>query len=920
MRSRLGILMALSALAVLSVASCGEVPDDPIAPEEVSTPAPELEGLFAQSQVAGQRLRVILQHPDMASQRAVAAAARARGVPVLRQYRRFPFTVMRVSESALQGLQRSGQVVSWTEDVPQPPALNSALSVIHGSDVHTMGYDGSGQVVAILDSGIDPDHEFLGGRVVQERCFSTPDPEMYDDTSLCPNGDTTDDAAHIDIPVCFNDDGENICNHGTHVAGIAAGYGAGLSNPDAPASGVAPGADIIALQIFTRFDGAGECGFFGVPPCVLSYPSDQLAGLEEVLILSSSYPIAAANMSLGGGFWQDHCDEDEDYAARAVAVDALLDANVATVIAAGNNGVYAVAGPACISSAVAVGATTDADEVADFSNYHPLLDLFAPGDLVVSSVGDNGYDEYDGTSMATPMVTGAFAVLRTILPHASVPQLLRLLQDSGVEITYSAQDRILPRIDLLAAVESALLGLPPELTVNRETETVNEGETARNSGTFGDVDGDAMVLTASVGTVTQDDAAGTWAWSFATTDGPAESQTVIVTATDATGKSEDVAFELVVNNVAPSVSLDGDQVTTVLEGSTLQVKATFSDPGVDDGPFVALVTCSNIPGRATYRVAGVVTITDAGGLDGEVTASCDYGDTSQSGEPAAGTFDVSVSVRDHDLGEGSAAFDLTVENVAPTPVLDLSTAVTVNGVATFMARPGDVLGFDAGVTDPGSDDLSVLWDWADGQTDSESRPLKASGPDPFPSPDMSPRDEDFSAVHSWTGACAYPVSLAATDDDGGVGTTGAAVVITGTSGRARTAGFWQTQLRGRRTGAFEEATLACYLGIAGQMSSVFDEEVDASTPEAAGRILHPTGRSEMSELLDVQLLAAWLNFADGAFAWDEDVDTDGDGVPDTPFAAAVTGAETVRLDPASSRAALEAQKNLLEWINLMHGG
>ena len=919
MRSRLGVLSALVALAVLSVWSCGDVPDDPVAPAEDSSLAPDLDGIFARSQVASQRIRVILRHPDMASQRAVAAAARAQGVPVLHQYRRLPFTAMKVSESALQGLLRSGRVLSWAEDTPQPPALNSALPVINGDDVHALGYDGSGQTVAILDTGIDPDHEYLGGRVVEERCFSTPDPDMYDDTSLCPNGQTTDDAANIDIPICLDDEGENLCNHGTHVAGIAAGYGGGLSSPDAPEAGVAPGADIIAIQIFTRFDGAGECGAFGRPPCVLTYPSDQLAGLEEVLILSSTYPIAAANMSLGGGFWQEHCDDDEDYEARAFAVNALVDANVATVIAAGTNGVYAVSGPACISNAVAVGATTDADEVADFSNYHPLLDLFAPGDLVVSSVGDNGYDEYDGTSMATPMVTGAFAVLRTILPTASVPQLVRLLQDTGVDITYSVHDHVTPRIDLLAAVESALLGLPPELTVNRETETVDEGGTAHNSGTFDDVDGGAVTMTASVGTVIQDDAAGTWAWSFATTDGPSESQTVIVTATDETGKTEDIAFDLVVNNVAPTVAIAGDQITSVLEGSTLLVKASFHDPGIHDGAFHVLVTCSDISGRVTHRVPGEVTITDPGALTADVTASCDYGDTSESGDPRTGTFDVSVWVRDTDGGEGSDDFDLQVENVAPTPALDLAGADLVNGVPTFIAQAADVLSFAAGVTDPGSDDLSLLWDWDDDTTDSESS-LLGTDPDPFPSPDMSPRDETFSAIHSWASACAYGVSLTATDDDAGAGVDGVAVVITGVSRGARTAGFWQTQLRGKRSGEFDEAALGCYLDIVGQMSAVFDEEVDASTPEEAGRVLHPTGRTGMSELLDVQLLTAWLNFANGAFFWDEAVDTDGDGVPDTPFSTAVTGAEAVRLDPASTRYELEKQKGLLESINQMAAG
>jgi hypothetical protein len=102
------------------------------------------------------------------------------------------------------------------------------------------------------------------------------------------------------------------------------------------------------------------------------------------------------------------------------------------------------------------------------------------------------------------------------------------------------------------------------------------------------------------------------------------------------------------------------------------------------------------------------------------------------------------------------------------------------------------------------------------------------------------------------------------------------------------------------------------------MSAVFDEVVDASTKANAAKILHPGGNMGMADLLDVQLLAAWLNFANGAFGWDELVDTDGDKVPDTAFSTAVMAAEAVRLDPLATNAELEAQKNILEWINLMH--
>ena len=71
---------------------------------------------------------------------------------------------------------------------------------------------------------------------------------------------------------------------------------------------------------------------------------------------------------------------------------------------------------------------------------------------------------------------------------------------------------------------------------------------------------------------------------------------------------------------------------------------------------------------------------------------------------------------------------------------------------------------------------------------------------------------------------------------------------------------------------------------------------------------------------DRQLLVAWLNHANGGIGLDELVDTDGDGIVDTPFANTVATAEAVRLDPTATRAAVLEQKDILEAINLRDGG
>ncbi len=93
---------------------------------------------------------------------------------------------------------------------------------------------------------------------------------------------------------------------------------------------------------------------------------------------------------------------------------------------------------------------------------------------------------------------------------------------------------------------------PPMLTVDSNLVSAAEGQTATNSGTWSDPDLDPVSLVASAGTVTQH-ANGAWSWSFATSDGPDQSQLVTITATDDFGASASTSFSLVVNNVAPTI-------------------------------------------------------------------------------------------------------------------------------------------------------------------------------------------------------------------------------------------------------------------------------------------------------------------------------------------------------------------------------
>ena len=144
--------------------------------------------------------------------------------------------------------------------------------------------------------------------------------------------------------------------------------------------------------------------------CAWSYDSDQIRGLQRVVNRAGDLNIASANMSLGGGSFAADCDTDN--AALKAIIDQLLTAGAATVIAAGNDGfTSAIGSPGCISTAFTVGSTTDTDAVSGFSNLSGTVDVLAPGSSIESSVPGTGFAVFNGTSMATPQVTGAIAAI-----------------------------------------------------------------------------------------------------------------------------------------------------------------------------------------------------------------------------------------------------------------------------------------------------------------------------------------------------------------------------------------------------------------------------------------------------------------------------------------------------------------------------
>lgn len=366
-----------------------------------------------------------------ATREAIVADLRRSGtITNEKAYRYTPYVAFWVDARGLNALERHPLALEVVEDVAVPLALGqSGPLMLVDANAWAGGYTGAGQAIAILDTGVDKNHPFLAGRVVAEACFSTT--SRKSSLSLCPGGTSSSTASGAGAPCS----GMSGCEHGTHVAGIAAGrnYSGGPG-----INGVAPDAGIIAVQVFSKFTTTTNCG--ASAPCVLSYSSDQKRALDWLYGIRGNYAIASANMSLGGGQYTATCDTN----SLKPSVDNLRAAGTAVAIASGNNGwTNSISSPACISTAISVGSTCDAsgnsycsaiDAVAGYSNITSFVSLVAPGSTITSSIPGGGWDSWHGTSMATPQVAGAWAIKRQQQPTASVSEILADLRASAVVV------------------------------------------------------------------------------------------------------------------------------------------------------------------------------------------------------------------------------------------------------------------------------------------------------------------------------------------------------------------------------------------------------------------------------------------------------------------------------------------------------
>jgi subtilisin family serine protease len=441
----LGLLTLLVAPAVPASAT----------PEPVASPRPVAA---APDTAAGGSGRVLLQLDtpysppgrlgpaarSRQSERLAAVRAQAlrrvatAGARTLRTYDALPYVSVQASTSAVRELRSAPEVLAVLPDEVHRPALSSSTPFVGAPAAWAAGSTGAGQTVAVIDSGVDSTHVFLAGKVVDEACFSA--------GANCPNGTSSQLGAGAAAACTYDVLG---CAHGTHVAGIVAGSGGTLNG--SAVSGVAPGASIAAVQVFSR--STSGCPN-GAAVCAVGYTSDLLAGLNHVATLARTRPVAAVNLSLGGGSYPASCDSAQP--ALKSAVDTLRNLGVVTVVSSGNSGSSStISSPACLTGVVAVGSSSLTDVVSGFSASSVELDLLAPGERILSSAPlGNKAATMTGTSQATPHVAGAVAVLRSARPNATHAQLVTALTSTGKPVTDARNGRSTPRLRVDAALAS----------------------------------------------------------------------------------------------------------------------------------------------------------------------------------------------------------------------------------------------------------------------------------------------------------------------------------------------------------------------------------------------------------------------------------------------------------------------------------
>ncbi|QOY35030.1 S8 family peptidase [Anaerobacillus isosaccharinicus] len=308
---------------------------------------------------------------------------------ILHTFDLLPVVTLKLSERQAKGLSNHPKI-KFVEENAAAQALGQPIPwgvpKVQSTEVNDLGFTGKGMKVAILDTGIDRNHEDLSANV--QGGFS-----VFTDSA---NSDPYYDGS----------------GHGTHVAGTVAAV-----NNNLGVIGVAYHTDLYAVKVLNN-SGSG------------SYE-----GIAKGIEWSIQNGMDIINMSLGGSSSSSILEQFCDLAYNE---------GVLLVAAAGNSGTRPGRGdnvgyPAKYDSVIAVAATDQNDNRGTFSSTGPAVEISAPGVSILSTTPNNNYASYNGTSMASPHVAAVAALVWEAKPNLTNVELRQLLNQTAKDLGTASQ-------------------------------------------------------------------------------------------------------------------------------------------------------------------------------------------------------------------------------------------------------------------------------------------------------------------------------------------------------------------------------------------------------------------------------------------------------------------------------------------------
>ena len=360
--------------------------------------------------------------------------------------------LLKISVFSVCGQNQTEYQSKWVENQLNLHDHVDELSSV--STIQSMGFTGQGGTIAVISTGIDKNHEQFSGRVIAENCFNSGKKCVR--TERC--SDCGEDEKDC-LSACYDCEDHFVCenngnssnpvnalkkesfNQGAHLTGIAAG-----------ADGIAPGANIIAVNIQSEFinhpDLITEENPEGYGVAMekedLMKALKWLLSLQNDLINEGETPISAVIIDFSSGEydyvcdWEDGCEDFNDI------IEEMVDAGMIPMAGTGDHyDDVSISFPACLSNVIAAGALPEMSKpmIAAYSDHNGMVDILAPGTNIYSAkLVDTDWEgnitcEYDcygemgGTSEAASVTGGAIALLTEVFPEKTFDDYKSMLRE-----------------------------------------------------------------------------------------------------------------------------------------------------------------------------------------------------------------------------------------------------------------------------------------------------------------------------------------------------------------------------------------------------------------------------------------------------------------------------------------------------------